>query len=78
MMEKRGIIEVLMMTDVDIGLNKPSTIPIEICKKMLTMIGDVDIGPRPENLSSITHVTMVDCCVHLLILVVSMIVFVKI
>ena len=67
----------LIMTDVDLGLNTPVTLPLEILKKVLMAIGEVGIGPRPATIPHITQVTMVDCCVYLLILVVLMILFMK-
>ena len=77
MIVTRGVIEVLMMSEVDLGLNIPATINLAICKKLFKAIGYVYICPRPDNFPPITRVTMVHCCVYMLILVVSMIVFMK-
>ena len=71
------VIECLMMTDRDIGLKRPVTLPLKIWEKLFMMIVEVDIGPRPSTIPPITQVTMVDFCVYLLILVILMIVFMK-
>ena len=42
------------------------------------VVGEVDIGPRPDTLPPITQATMVYFFVHLLLLVVFMKVFMKI
>ena len=39
---------------------------------------DIDIGPIPATLPPITQFTMVYCCVHLVLLAMWMIVFVKV
>ena len=62
MMVKIGMKEVLMMVDVDIGLKRPYNIPLTIWKKLLMLIGEVDIGPTPDTLPPINQITMVDCC----------------
>ena len=77
MMVKRYKIQVLMMTDVDLSLKLPYTLPLETWKKLLTVIEEVDIGPIPATLPPITNVTTVDCCLYLLITVMSMIVFMR-
>ena len=65
----------LMMADVDIGQKIPETLPLVICKKLLMLIEEVDKCPRLSTITPITQVTMEDCCVYLLIIVVLMIVF---
>ena len=67
-MVTRGLIEVMMIADVDICLNRPSILPLSIRKKLLMVIVEVDIGPITDDLPTITHVTMVYCCVYLLII----------
>ena len=71
----RGI-EVLMTKDVDQGQDKKANLLLEICKKLLMKILEVDIGPRPETLPPINQVNMVYFFIYLLIIVVSMIVFI--
>ena len=44
---------------------------------MFMGIGKLDIGPRLTTLNPTTQVTMVDCCVYILFLVVFMIFFMK-
>ena len=75
-MAKIGVIEVLMTKDVDQGQDKKANLLLEICKKLLMKILEVDIGPRPETLPPINQVNMVDFFIYLLIIVVSMIVFI--
>ena len=65
----------LVMADLDLVLKRSATIPLKILDKLLMVIGDVDIGPRPVTISPITHVTMLYCFVDMFILVVSMIFF---
>ena len=59
----------LMMADVDLGLHRPSTLTLGIRKKLLVVIGEAGIGSIPATIPPITEVTMLDCCVYLLILV---------
>ena len=59
----------LMIEYVDLGLKRPDTDNSTIVEKVLIMIREVVIGLRPATLHPITHVTMVDCCVYLLLLV---------
>ena len=77
-MEKIGVIEFLMTKDVDQGQDKKANLLLEICKKLLMKILEVDIGPRPETLPPINQVNMVYFFIYLLIIVVSMIVFITI
>ena len=49
-----------MMADVDIVLKIPYNFTLAIQEKLLVVMGDVGIGPRPSTLTTITHVTMVD------------------
>ena len=39
----------LMMADVDIVLNRPSTLPISIWKKLMMVIGEVDLCPISDT-----------------------------
>ena len=54
MMVTREVIEVIIVSDVDIGLNIPAAISLAILKKLLMVIGDVDIYPRPATLTPVT------------------------
>ena len=65
----------LMMADVDLFLKLPTTICLAIMGKNLMVIGEVDICPRPATLHHLTQVTMVDCCVYLLLLFVFIEIF---
>ena len=42
------------------------------------VIGDVDIGTIPDTLPPITQVSILDCCVYLVLISIFMIVFMKI
>ena len=68
----------VLMAEAELGLNRPSTITSEIWKNLCMVIGEVDIGPIPSTITQIIQVTMVDCCVYMLIIVVLMILFTKI
>ena len=37
----------LMMGDVDLGLNIPTPYPLSVAKKLFMVIGDIYIGPIP-------------------------------
>ena len=60
----------LMMEDVDLGLNITATLNFTIVEKVLMVIVEVDIGILPATLPPITHMTMFNCCVYLMLLVV--------
>ena len=49
----------LIMVDVDLGLNIPYTPPLKRLYKLLMVIVEVDIGPILPTLPPITQVTMV-------------------
>ena len=66
-----------MMADVYLGINIPATV-LAVRNKLLEVIGDVDIGPRPATLPPIKQVTMIYCCLYLFILFVLIILFMKI
>ena len=66
------------MTDMDLGLNIPDTFPLETLEKLLVVIGELDIGPRLATPPPITQLTVVYCCVYLVLIVMLMIVFMKI
>ena len=51
-----------MMVDVDLGLNRPYTSPLEIREKLLAVMGEVGIGIRLATLPTITQVNMANCC----------------
>ena len=57
MMATRGAIGVLMMTNVDLGLKRPATLPLAILGKVLLVIGEVHICLIPSTIPTITHVT---------------------
>ena len=63
------------MADLYIGLKIPSSVSITKLDKLLVVILEVNIGPILSTLPPITQVTMGYCCVYLLIIVVSVIVF---
>ena len=77
MMMEKGVIKVFKMADVYLGLKILDTLPLKIWKKLLMVIENLDIGYRPDTLAYITHVNMVDCFIYLLIIVRSMIFFMK-
>ena len=56
----RGVIKVLMMADVDLCLKRPSTLPLSKVDKILMVIVDMGIVPRPSTIIPISQVTMVD------------------
>ena len=66
-----------MVTDMDIGLNIPGTFLLVILEKLLVVIGEVDIYPRPATIPPVTHVTMLDCFVYLVLLFMLMILFLE-
>ena len=66
-----------MMAGVDIVLKISTTFHLATWKKLLAVIGEVEISPTPATITPITHVTMVDSCVYLVLLVMLMIVFIK-
>ena len=74
-MVTRGVIEVFMMAHTDLGLKRLVTLHLIIWKKMLIVIVDVNIGPRPSTIPPITQVTMLYFGIYLLILIILMIVF---
>ena len=67
----------MIMTDVNLGLKIRATFALEIREKMLVVMIEVDIGPRPATLPPITQVTMSYCCVYLVLLAMWMIIFMK-
>ena len=52
-------IMVLMLVEVDLGKNIPSTIPIATGEHELTLKVEVDMGLRPSTLTPTTHLNMV-------------------
>ena len=66
-----------MMIDVYLGLKITATFPLVIWDRLLVVMVDVDIGPRPATLPPITQVTMSYCCVYLVLLAMWMIIFMK-
>ena len=49
------------MVDVYIGLKIPATFHLAIQEKLLMVMGELDIGPRPFTFTPITQLTMVYC-----------------
>ena len=49
------------MADVDLCLNRPSTFTLTELERLLVVIVEVDIGPVPYTIPSITPVIMVYC-----------------
>ena len=49
-MKKKKVISELMMVDVDLGLEIPDTFPLKIQEKLLVVMGEFDIGPRPTTI----------------------------
>ena len=68
----------LMTAEMDLVLKIPATFPLAIVEKLLMVIGEVDIGLRPETPPPVTQATMVDCCVYMLLLVMFIKVFMPI
>ena len=59
----------VLMVKVDLGLKRPSTIPLEIMEQKLMLTEEVDIVLRPETFHPLTHVTVIDFGVHQFLLV---------
>ena len=72
-------IKVVTVLEVDIGLKRPSTIPLVTVEKYLMLTGDVDIGLRPSTLPPITQVSEADCQVYncLLVLLTKMLINIR-
>ena len=54
-----------MMVYVDLDLKRPANFLITIQDKLLLVMGELDIGPRPSTIHPITHVTMTDCLLYM-------------
>ena len=65
----------MIMTDVNLGLKIRATFALEIREKMLVVMIEVDIGPRPATLPPITQVNMLNYCIYLFILAIWIILF---
>ena len=50
MMENLRFILELIMVDVDLGLKIPSTFPLTIQDRLLVVMVELDIGPRPATI----------------------------
>ena len=68
-MAMKEVIVVVMMEEVDLVLNIPATLPFKNVEKVLIVMGEVDIGPRPSNLPPIIQVVLVDHLVSLLMVI---------
>ena len=66
-----------MMAGVDLGQKRPAAFTLAIWDKLLVVLGEVDIGPRPDPIPPITPVAMVDFCVYLVLLAILMTLFMK-
>ena len=53
--------KVVIMVDVDIGINIPATITFAFVEQDLMLTGEVGIGLRPATITPITQVAVVDC-----------------
>ena len=60
----------LVIVDIYLVLNIPSTLHIAISEKLLVVIEEVYICPKSATLPPITQVTMVDFFIYLLLLIV--------
>ena len=58
----------LMVGDLGLSINIPDTIYFSIMDKLFMLIGEVDIDIIPATLPPITQLTMVDCCVYMLLI----------
>ena len=52
------VMKVVTIEEVDIGLKSTAILTLAIVEKGLMVMGDVDIGLRPENFPPITHIVM--------------------
>ena len=68
-MAMKEVIVVVMMEGVDLVLNIPATLPFKNVEKVLIVMGEVDIGPRPSNLPPLIQVGLVDHLVSLLMVI---------
>ena len=68
-MVTKEVIVAVVMEDVDLGLNILATLLFTIVEKVLIVMGEVDIGPRPSNLPPIIQVGLVDHLVSLLMVI---------
>ena len=57
------------MEDVNLGLKRPATLTLSMVNEVLMVMGEVDIGIRPDDLPPIPHVGVVDCWFTLVLLV---------
>ena len=57
-----------MMEYLDLAIKRPATLLFSIMEKMFVVMGEVNVGPRPANISPIAQVILVDVCVYLLLL----------
>ena len=53
----------------DLVLKRLATITISIVEKLLMLTGEVGIGTRTATITPTTQLTMVDCCIYLLLIV---------
>ena len=60
-----------MMEDLDLGLKRPANLLFTVVEQELMVMGDLDIGLRPDNIPPITHKIMLDWFVYLFLLDVS-------
>ena len=65
------------MVDVDIGIKRTANLPLSIREKLLVVMANVDIYPIPSTLNPIAQVTIVDCCIYLVLIDMWMVAFMK-
>ena len=62
----------LMMEYLDLAIKRPATLLFSIMEKMFVVMGEVNVGPRPANISPIIQMTIIYCWIYLLLLVLFM------
>ena len=62
-------IGVVTMEEAELGLKRPATLTLSMVNEVLMVMGEVDIGIRPDDLPPITHVGVVYCWFNLVLLV---------
>ena len=58
------VTEFLTIEEADIGIKRPYTLHFEIVEKFLILMVEEDICLRPDTITTITQVAMVDCWVY--------------
>ena len=55
------LIILVLMVYVELGIKKPATLTLEIVDQDMMLMGDLNIGLRPETIPPITQAVMADC-----------------